>query len=78
MKNGIHSFVGSSVALYCANYIYTGTLVEVCEDGSYHLSNAHIVYETGELTATEWRDAQSLGGDWYVKGHAVESFGKGK
>ena len=75
---GIESFLGKSITIFCANYIYTGTLEGICDEGSIRLSNAHIVYETGELTAKQWKDAQSLGGDWYISPSAIESFGPGK
>lgn len=76
-NEGLISYLDKSITLFCANYIYTGTLEGVNETCA-KLSNAHIVYETGELTAKEWKDAQSLGGEWYVQLSAIESFGPGK
>ena len=34
-----------------------------------------IVFETGELTSSIWKDAQKLPNEWYVSISAVESFG---
>jgi hypothetical protein len=75
----LESYVGKTVTLFCANYIYTGTLVSVNDfnltlDGT----DAAIVYETGELTAKAFKDAQALGGDWNVVRSAIEGFGAGK
>jgi len=39
------------------------------------LTDASIVYETGELIAKSWKDAQPLPHDWYVMTSAIESFG---
>ena len=36
---------------------------------------ASIVYETGGLTDTVWKDAQPLPGPWYVQLCCIESFG---
>lgn len=76
-NEGLIAYLDKTVTLFCANYIYTGVL-EGVNDTCVKLSNAYIVYETGELTASEWKDAQSLGGEWYVQLSAVESFGPGK
>ena len=66
---------GKRITLFCLNYIYTGKLEEV-DDSSVKLSDAAIVYETGDLTrSTKWKDAQALPGDWYVALASIESFG---
>jgi len=74
---GLESFLGKSIVLWCMNYIYTGTLVGVnatcCK-----LSDASVVYETGGLSDATWKDAQKLPSDWYVNLAAIESFGGGK
>lgn len=51
--------LGKEVALFCAIYIYAGTLIGV-NDTHVVLENASIVYETGAFTATKWADAQRL------------------
>lgn len=40
------------------------------------LHDAAVVYETGELCATAWKDAQNLPGPWYVRTASIESYGK--
>jgi hypothetical protein len=71
---GLIGLLGERITLFCLNYIYTGKLVGV-NDTCVCLEEAAIVYETGELTATEWKDAQKLPNAWYVQIGAVESFG---
>ena len=71
---GLDKLIGERVTLFCVNYIYTGKLTGVNET-CVLLSDAAIVYETGELTSENWNDAQSLPHDWYVQLSAVESFG---
>ena len=71
---GLEGFMGERVTLWCLNYIYTGKLVGV-NDTCVKLSDAAVVYETGQLTDSEWRDAQKLPNDWYVQVSAIESFG---
>lgn len=66
---------GKEVVLFCANYIYSGTLVSLGHD-VVALRDAHIVYETGEFAAKKWKDAQRLPVDvHYIERSAVESFG---
>lgn len=74
---GLEALLGLNVALFCMNYIYAGTLVGV-NNSCVLLEDAKIVYETGELTAKNWKDAQSLPGPWYVQMNSIESFGKMK
>jgi hypothetical protein len=74
---GLEKFLGERITLFCANYIYTGTLSGV-NDTCVLLTDASIVYETGELNAGGWTDAQKLPSDWYVQLSAIESFGKMK
>jgi len=71
---GLDKLMGERVTLFCMNYIYTGKLSGVNET-CVLLTDAAIVYETGELTTKNWKDAQSLPNDWYVQLSAVESFG---
>lgn len=67
-------FMGKRITLFCANYIYTGILLEIV-DACYHLRDAAIVFETGPFDKAEWKDVQKLPGDWYVRLDTVESFG---
>ena len=75
---GINSFQGQSVMLFCSNYIYAGTVAEVT--ASYvKLTEAQIVYETGAFTDVGYKDVQALPtSTWFVKTQAIESFGPGK
>lgn len=51
--------LGKNVCVFCAIYIYAGTLVGV--NGRHIvLENAGIVYETGDFSAPKWKDFQSL------------------
>ncbi len=73
-NDGFDSLLGEKITLFCLNYIYTGTLVGV--NTTYLLlEDATIVYETGELTSKEWKDAQPLPNAWRVQIGAVESWG---
>lgn len=72
---GLEKLLGETVTLFCLNYIYTGVLVGV-EPTCVRLSDAKIVYETGELGSKTWKDAQALPHDWYVQLASIESFGK--
>ena len=71
---GLEGLMGQTVTLFCGVYIYTGKLVGA--NGTFvKLSGASIVYETGPFSDKQWKDAQALGGDWYVQTAAIESFG---
>jgi len=71
---GLESFLGKNVTLFCGVYIYTGKCVGV-NDICVKLENASIVYETGAFTDPQWKDAQKLPAAWYVSLQAIESFG---
>lgn len=72
---GLIALMGERVVLFCANYIYCGTLVGV-NDNFVKLENAGIVYETGAFTAAQWKDYQKFPtNEWYVQTAAIESFG---
>lgn len=71
---GFEKLLGETVTLFCLNYIYTGKLLGV-NASCVLLTEAKIVYETGELTSKTWKDAQPLPHDWYVQFAAIESFG---
>ena len=73
-KSTLDNMLGEIVTFFCANYIYTGKLMEV--NSTYlMLSDASIVYETGAFDNKQWQDAQKLPCDWCVMINAVESFG---
>ena len=71
---GLDKLLGKRITLFCMNYIYTGKLSGVNEK-CVLLTDAAIVYETGELKDKSWKDAQPLPNDWYVSISAIESFG---
>jgi hypothetical protein len=71
---GLDKLLGGRVTLFCANYIYTGTLSGI-NDTCVLLTDAAIVYETGAFTDQTWKDAQKLPNDWYVRLGFIESFG---
>jgi hypothetical protein len=70
---GLMAFMGTRITLFCLNYIYTGTLGGV-NDSFVRLSDAAIVYETGDFANPAWGDAQKLPNDVYVMLACVESF----
>ena len=71
---GLIGLMGTRITLFCANYIYRGILAGV-NDTCVLLNEAQVVYETGPFNQKEWKDAQALGGSWYVERGAIESFG---
>lgn len=71
---GLDKLLGERITLFCLNYIYTGKLMGV-NNSCVLLTDASIVYETGELKTKNWKDAQALPNDWYVQISAIESFG---
>ena len=72
---GLVALMGERVTLFCMNYIYTGKLIGV-NDKDVLLENAAVVYETGDFNDKNWKDAQKLPHQWYVKTSAIESYGK--
>lgn len=72
---GLVSLLGENVMLFCMNYIYAGMLAGVNEKDVL-LTDAAIVYETGELTAKKFLDAQKLPADCYVRTACIESYCK--
>ncbi len=72
-NEGLLCLVGKRVTFFCMNYIYTGKLVGV-NTRDVKLTEASIVYETGELNSSEWKDAQRLPHDLYIRLNSVESY----
>jgi hypothetical protein len=66
--------LGQRVTIFCVNYIYVGTLVDV-HDTYVALEEAEVVYETGPLASPDWKYAEALPHGWYVQRSAIESFG---
>ena len=76
-QQGLDSLRGEKVLLLCANYFYTGKLTDVNET-CVELHEARLVYETGEWTEKDYKDAQPLPSPWFVATASIESFGKSK
>lgn len=72
---GLESLLGENVTLWCECYIYAGKLVGVNEQ-DVKLEKASIVYETGPLKESGFKDAQELPDIWYVRVARIESYGK--
>ena len=73
-NEGFNAFLGKTITVFCAVYIYTGDVIGV-NSTFIKLKNPKIVYETGPFNTTEWKDAQSLPNELYVQTAMVESFG---
>ena len=75
---GFEALLGEKIQVWCGVYIYAGTLSGVNED-HIELTDAKIVYETGELSAKKWANAQDLVvSPWRVMKQAIESWGPGR
>jgi len=72
---GLLALLGKRVTLFCLNYIYTGKLVGV-NSSFVKLEEAAIVYETGDFSEKNWKDAEQLPNDWYVQTSCIESYGE--
>jgi len=76
-EEGSEGLIGERVAIWCECYIYAGTLVGVNTDDIL-LEDAEIVYETGPLRESGFKDSQKLPSDWYVRTAKIESYGRMK
>ena len=74
---GFDALLGEKITLFCGIYIYTGKLVGVNKD-HLELTDPQLIYETGELTAGSWKDAQPLPTPWRVMLQGIESWGPAK
>lgn len=75
---GLESLMGEQVILLCGNYFYAGKLTGVNKT-IVELTDASIVYETGQWSAPKWADAQPMGpGAHYVRIQWIESFRRSK
>jgi hypothetical protein len=71
---GLEALMGQKVTLFCLNYIYHGKLIGV--NGKFVLlSDAYIVYETGDFNAKGFTNAQRLADEWRVQTATLESYG---
>jgi len=69
----LQDLVGKVYTFWCARYIYYGE-VQAVNATFITLKNAGIVYDTGELNATEASDMQALPKGCQIVWGAVESF----
>ena len=75
---GLDAFMGKRILLMSAGYFYEGKLVGI-NDTFVKLDDAHIVYDVGRWSDTEYKGCQKLSSDeWYVMKQSVESFGASK
>jgi hypothetical protein len=74
---GLEKFLGEKIFIMCANYFYTGILKGINET-CILISDAHIVYETGDWSNSSYKDSQKISNEWYIQLSAIESFGPGK
>ena len=73
---GLVKLMGEHVLIWCMNYNYSGRLIGV-NDQDIILEDAHVVYETGELNTTGFKDAQKLPNaeGHYIRTASIESYG---
>lgn len=74
---GFEALLNEKICLFCGVYIYTGVLAGVNSD-HLELAQPRVVYETGELTSGDWKDAQPLPSPWRVMTASIESWGVAK
>lgn len=72
---GLVGLLGERVLLMCNSYFYTGIL-EGVNQSCVLLKNPSIVYETGDWSASKFKDAQRLPGPVYVQLQVIEAFMK--
>lgn len=73
--DGLDRFLGQYVLVICGAYFYHGKMVALNESHLV-LASPKIVYETGDWSAEDWKDAQALPGDeWTIMLVAIESIG---
>lgn len=70
---GLVALLGKQVVVFCLNYIYSGVLEGVNKEDIL-LTKASIVYETGELTAKKFTNAQELPGPLYIRTGVIECY----
>ena len=73
-ESAFEQLAGKTITCLCINYFYTGQLIGVNET-SILLKNPKIIYETGEWSASDWKDAQEVCGELFINISAIESFG---
>jgi hypothetical protein len=76
-EGGFEAVFGERIWIWCTIYIYTGRLTAINDD-HIELEEPLLIYETGDLAAGDWEDAQSLPSPWRIMKAAIESWGPAK
>ena len=74
-NEGLIALLNEEVLIMCFNYFYAGKLIGV-NDTYIKLQNCHVVYETGEWSAKNYRDAQKVSDEHYIQLASIESYCK--
>ena len=74
-KTEVSGLFGKRVLVFCASYIYTGTLV-AANDSHWALQDPEIVYETGEFSSKQFKTAEKLPFIHFIRTSSIESFGQ--
>jgi len=73
----LEDLIGKKYAFQCARYIYFGKVKTI--NATYiELTDASVVYETGELKAKDASDKQKLPNNLFIMRNAIENFYKSK
>ncbi len=72
---GLESLLGEYVVVWCLNYIYCGKLIGV-NTHDILLEEAEVVYETGDLNASDFTDSQAVVNPVYIRMACIESYTK--
>lgn len=72
---GLLGYLGKNITLYCAGFIYSGTLTGVNET-CLELDPAYIVYDTGSFSSKSWQTVEKFPHAWNVQLSSIESFGE--
>ena len=74
----LDDLIGHRLLFMCGLYFYEGILDGV-SDHVVTLLDAHIVYDTGEWSASDYSDRQKLNSErWHVLTRCIESYGYSK
>lgn len=74
-ETAFEQIMGEQVTIFSLNYIYHGKLIGVNNENIL-LENPKIVYETGDFSASGFKDTQSLEcKEFFIQKGTIESFG---
>jgi len=74
---GLESLIGDMVEVLCTRYIYHGKLSGV-NDNDILITDASIIYNTGDHGAQKYDDIQPLKRDIYLRIASIEYYMKAK